>query len=400
MSDTKILEKYMKNGIAKTRLARTSTPVKIGLIALTLAGSQIVAAAEPGWYAGANIGQSQADMDNDGIVARQLANGFRTSSLRKHDSDNAFKVFGGYRLSDYIALEAGYFDLGEFSYKAFTNRVTPPNAAGVFTADTKLRGLNIDLVGFLPLNERLSAFGRIGATRYENKDSFRGFGAMEVAPFGNSNRETSHKFGAGLQYDFNENLAMRVEAERYDIEDVMLRDKDVDMYSVGLVYRFGAPAAAPEPVRAPVSAAPAPAPTPAPTPPPTPEPVRVTLSADTLFAFDSATVTPAGRAELDTLATELRSINYDSIVVTGHADRIGSQSYNMALSNRRAVAVRDYLVSAARIDAAKISTRGVNSNEPVTTLAQCGNQLARAQLIACLAPDRRVEVEVTGSRPR
>lgn len=387
----------MKNGITKNTLARTSTPVKIGLIALTLAGAQVAAAAEPGWYVGANVGQSNADMDNNGVVASRLAEGFNTNRLTKHDSDNAFKVFGGYQFNNYFALEAGYFDLGEFGYKTFQDQ---PWA--VFTADTKLRGMNVDLVGFLPIGEKLSAFARVGVTRYDSKDSYRGFGAVTVVPFGDSDRDSSHKFGAGLQYDFTQNVSMRLESERYDIEDVMFRDTDVDMYSVGVVYRFGQPAAAPAPERTPVSAAPArpAAPAPAPTPPPTPEPVRVTVSADALFTFDSEALTAAGRAELEEVAADLRGVDYDTIIVIGHTDRIGSQSYNQDLSNRRAIAVKDYLVESANIPQAKITTRGVGSAQPVTTAAQCSNQLARAQLIACLAPDRRVEVEVTGSRPR
>ena len=84
----------------------------------------------------------------------------------------------------------------------------------------------------------------------------------------------------------------------------------------------------------------------------------------------------------------------------GHTDRMGSAAYNQGLSVRRANAVRDYLVNTASIPSVSISTRGVGSSQPVTTAAQCGSQLSRAQLITCLAPDRRVEVEVSGTRPR
>jgi OOP family OmpA-OmpF porin len=173
------------------------------------------------------------------------------------------------------------------------------------------------------------------------------------------------------------------------------------MYSLGVVYRFGrkAPVAvAPTPAPAVVAAAPRPAP--APTPAPPPAPTRVSFSADSLFDFNSAVIKPAGRAELDKLATDLRGVDFDNILVTGHTDRIGAQAYNLRLSNERATAVKDYLVTAANITAAQVTTRGVNGSEPVTTLAQCGNNLPRAELIVCLAPDRRVEVEVSGTRPR
>ncbi|MEX0737781.1 MAG: outer membrane beta-barrel protein [Pseudohongiella sp.] len=384
----------MKNVTLRNSFSRTNKPLMMGLVALTLASSQVVAAAEPGWYAGASIGQTDADMDSSGIVAAQRADGYNHVRLENNDDDIGFKVYGGYQMNQYFALEGGYFSLGEFSYRTFMDNTA------VFTADTKFRGVNIDLVGRLPLSEQLYAFGRIGGTRYESKDSYRGYGQVSVDPFADRSLDTSHKFGVGLQYDVNTNVALRLEAERYDINDRMLRHSDVDMVSFGVVYRFGQPVAA-APARAPVSVAPPqPAAAPAPAPAPTPAPVRVTLSADSLFGFDSATVTPAGRDELDKLVADLRGVDYDTIVVTGHTDRFGSRAHNLNLSERRAVAVKDYLVDSADIPAAKISTRGVNGDDPVTTMSQCSNQLARAQLIACLAPDRRVEVEVTGSRPR
>jgi len=379
----------MENVHPRRSLIRTNKPLMMGLIALALASSQIAAGAEQGWYAGANLGQTDADMDSSGIVAQQRADGFTNIRLENDDDDIGFKVYAGYQLNQYIALEGGYFDLGKFGYKTFMDR------SSVFTSDTKLRGVNIDLVAMVPLSEKLHAIGRLGATRYQSQDSNRGYGAVSVNPFNSKDREPGHKYGVGLQYDVNNNLALRLEAERYRIQDIMFRNHDVDMFSLGVVYRFAQPAAVVAPVRTPVATvASRAAATPA------PAPVRVTLSADSLFGFDSAAVTPAGKIELDKLVADLRGLDYDMIVVTGYTDRVGSQAYNLPLSSRRAAAVKDYLVESARIPAAKISTRGVNGAEPVTTMAQCGNRLGRTQLIACLAPDRRVEVEVSGSRPR
>ncbi|MEX0963956.1 MAG: outer membrane beta-barrel protein [Pseudohongiellaceae bacterium] len=388
----------MNNLIVRRFLPHTGTAAKMSLLALAIASSQFAAAAESSWYLGANVGQTEADLDSRGIIARQSAAGFTNTRLEKDDEDVGFKLFGGYQMSKYLAVEGGYFDLGKFGYKTFMS------PAAVFDVDTKLRGVNIDLVGKFPMTEKLHGFGRFGATRYQSKDNNRGWGAIAISPFGDKDYDNSHKYGVGLQYDIDTNLSLRLEAERYNIDDVMLSSSDVDMYSLGLVYRFGRSAVAAEPVRAPVAAAqprPVATPTPAPAPaPPPPAPVRVSFSADSLFGFDSATVMPAGKAELDQMTADLQGVDYDTIVVTGYTDRLGSRTYNLDLSNRRAIAVRDYLMSSANIPAAKISTRGANAADPVTSMAQCNNQLARAQLITCLAPDRRVEVEVTGSRPR
>ena len=80
-------------------------------------------------------------------------------------------------------------------------------------------------------------------------------------------------------------------------------------------------------------------------------------------------------------------------MATGHTDRIGTVAYNDRLSMRRAQAVKAYLVSKG-VPADRIYTEGKGKRNPVTT--GC-NQKNRKALIACLAPDRRVEVEVVGT---
>ena len=126
--------------------------------------------------------------------------------------------------------------------------------------------------------------------------------------------------------------------------------------------------------------------------------MRVTFSADSLFDFDKAIVKPAGQQALDKFANDIKGISYDAIMVTGHTDRIGSRAYNIKLSTRRADAVSAYLATSAGIPAAKISSRGVNGADPVTKPGECNGSKATPTLIACLQPDRRVEVEVTGMK--
>ncbi len=86
------------------------------------------------------------------------------------------------------------------------------------------------------------------------------------------------------------------------------------------------------------------------------------------------------------------------VTVEGHTDRLGSQTYNQALSMRRAQAVKDYLVVSGGLDAAKISAVGKSESAPVTNPEDCKGSNPSARLIACLQPDRRVEVEVSGTR--
>jgi OOP family OmpA-OmpF porin len=359
-----------------------------------------------GWYGGANLGQSQATIDDARITSGLLANGLTAGGINDINRDLGFKVFGGYQYNKYFAVEGGYFDLGQFGF----NTSTIP--AGTLSGDIKLKGLNLDAVGILPITEKFSVFGRIGVTHTQANDSFVGTGAVNVLNPNPNSRETNLKVGLGLQYALTDSLTLRSEIERYRIDDAVGNKGDVDLVSVGLVYRFGAktpiPVArqfTPEPVVLAQAQTPAvvvvPVVVPAQPPPPPPAPpvpVKVTLAADSLFDFDNASVKPAGRLELDKLVADLRGVDFDVINVTGHTDRIGSHAYNQKLSTRRAEAVGIYLVESGGIPAQKISAKGVNGSDPVTKPGDCVGTKATKALITCLQPDRRVDVEVAGKR--
>jgi OOP family OmpA-OmpF porin len=162
-----------------------------------------------------------------------------------------------------------------------------------------------------------------------------------------------------------------------------------------------APAAPPPaPSPAPRAAVPPPAPAPAPkaeAPAPTPpkKPAVTNLASTELFEFNKAVLTPEARAKLDSevLAKlrDLKDIRY--IIVNGHADRLGSPQYNQSLSEKRAEAVRAYLVSKG-VEAAKVETLGFGKTLPVKS---CPDQKDRKGLIECLTPNRRVVVEVQGT---
>jgi len=154
----------------------------------------------------------------------------------------------------------------------------------------------------------------------------------------------------------------------------------------------------PKPAPPPPAAAPAPpppAPAPAPAPPPPPQVQRITLAAKALFDFDKAVLKPEGKAAIDSeIISKLRNVQrLELVLVTGHTDRIGTQRYNQRLSERRADAVRDYLVSKG-VPRDKIETLGMGKTQPVPGVV-CNQKQLKA-LIACLAPNRRVEIEVKG----
>ncbi len=378
------------------RLKSARASGTLGVAALAFIASPFAVAADSGWYVGGNVGLSEATIDDKRITRSLLDQGFATASMDDDESDIGYKLFGGYQFNRYVALEGGYFDLGKFSFTATT---TGPD--GTLNGDIALNGVNADVVGFLPLGEKLAVTGRVGANYARAKASFSGTGAVTVLDPSPSNRDTGYKFGLGLQYDVTESLGLRAEAERYRIDDTVGNKGDVDLYSAGLVYRFGRNTPAPVAyvaAAAPVVVTPQPQPVAVPPPPPPPRALKVNFSADSLFDFDKAVLRPAGKQDLDKFAADLRGANFDVITITGHTDRIGSHEYNTDLSTRRAEAVKTYLVESAGLPAGKISATGVDGSNPVTTAGECQGTKATKQLIACLQPDRRVEVEVSGTR--
>ncbi|MBC7944813.1 MAG: OmpA family protein [Burkholderiales bacterium] len=124
-------------------------------------------------------------------------------------------------------------------------------------------------------------------------------------------------------------------------------------------------------------------------------PQKINFSADALFDFDKAVLRPNGKAMLDDLASTLEGADYDVILLVGHTDRIGSDAYNQKLSERRAAAAKQYLVGKG-ISADRVKTEGRGEKEPVTA-GECKGKPGKA-LIQCLQPDRRVDVEVTGTK--
>jgi outer membrane protein OmpA-like peptidoglycan-associated protein len=122
-----------------------------------------------------------------------------------------------------------------------------------------------------------------------------------------------------------------------------------------------------------------------------------TLPGDALFQFGKSGKTdilPGGHEKLAALAGTLKIFSKIQMVkVVGHTDRLGSDALNDRLSAERAATVLAQL-EALGVKAVAASAQGVGKREPVTRT--CGNKLARPALIACLQPDRRVTIEVSG----
>ena len=156
--------------------------------------------------------------------------------------------------------------------------------------------------------------------------------------------------------------------------------------------QVAAPAAPTPPPPAP-KLAPAPKPVVAQAPPPQ----KISFAADVLFDFNKATLKTSAVKPLDDLVQRLNNATVSGISVVGHTDRLGRTEYNQKLSQQRARAVADYLVSHG-IAANKVRVEGRGETQPQTRAGAC-NGLPRTKAIGCLQPDRRVDVEISGTKP-
>ena len=209
------------------------------LSVLALAGfaavcsTPVMAQGAPGWYIGGNLGGTRGDFNNDALNSTLTGQGFRINSTRTDNTSTGGKVFGGYQLTPNFAVEGGYFDLGRYNYSSTTL------PAGGFNGTSKPRGLNLDLVGMVPLSDRFSVLGRIGAAYTQNRGSFSSTGLVPFNNLNSSRNDTNLKVGLGVQYAITDALAVRGEIERYRVSNPVRNRGNVDMASVGLVYYFG-----------------------------------------------------------------------------------------------------------------------------------------------------------------
>jgi OOP family OmpA-OmpF porin len=130
---------------------------------------------------------------------------------------------------------------------------------------------------------------------------------------------------------------------------------------------------------------------------PVPVMETITISSDGLFAFDKATLNPSALSRLDELTASIKEmgIGLEQVNLIGHTDRLrsdGRPERNRILSEQRAESIKRYLVSKG-IPADKIHASGMGSTQPVV---QCSTKASKEKQIACLQPNRRVEIILRG----
>lgn len=322
-------------------------------------------AADSGWFGGLNIGQSMAKIDNVKITDQLFASGLSTTSIVDDDRNTAYKLFAGYKFNQYFALEGGGFDLGKFGYTANTL------PTGTLNGSIRLRGMNIDAVGILPLSENFSAFGRAGGSYAEARDTFTSTGAVGVPTIQNPSQNAyNFKAGLGVQYDFSESIGLRGEWERYRINDAVGSRGDIDMLSLGVVVMLGgdkpAPLVAvtpppPEPVVAEEMA-----------PPPVMVIVPVIIKTqkycsilDIQFEIKQGDIQREEKEKLNVLGTFMKKYPNTTAVIEGHTDDVGTEEFNLKLSQKRAESVVSYLMDSFHIASNRLTAVGYGESRPI-----------------------------------
>lgn len=356
---TLLVENKMK------KIIKAQAIVTLALLGITMPA---LATEHNRWYFGAGGGLTLANIAQQEIIADLLAAGYETTEFRDNESDFGYKLYVGYQFNPYLALEGGYFDLGTFDYTATTI------PAGSKTGSLSFSGWNMDAVGTITLTERSSLIARIGLHEGTTKTQFAGTGAVNVLNSDYRNKDIDYKIGVGYQYKVNDAWSLRLEAERFRIDDAVGNTGHVDLYSLNVVYRFGTRK------HAPVAATPPP-----PVQEPAPRPVAVATEQycaelGIQFEIGNENIERVNREPILVLATFLAKYPDTTAIIQGHTDNVGTPADNQRLSEQRANSLRNYLIREHGINASRLTAVGFGESQPIASNSTTQGQQANRRI--------------------
>ena len=353
----------------------------IALVVAGLAAASVAQAApqENTFYAGVKAGQASF---HDGINRNHVIEKGLEGEYGYKRNSFTYGVFGGYQILNRdnlgLAVELGYDDFGRAKARE----------AGKTVAKHTNHGAHLSFKGSYEVLNGLDVYGKAGVALVRSDYKFYDANGARDHEKGRHSLRTSGLFAVGAEYAVLPELAVRLEYQwltrvgKYRTQETHNSSVDYNPWigsiNAGVSYRFGqgavaAPAMAPEVVSK-----------------------TFNLSSDVTFAFGKANLKPQAKATLDGIYGEIAQINNANVAVAGYTDRIGKDAPNVKLSQRRADSVANYLV-AKGVPAQNISAVGHGKANPVTG-STCDAVKGRKALIACLAPDRRVEIAVNGTK--
>ncbi|VFP83234.1 porin OmpA [Candidatus Erwinia haradaeae] len=335
-------------------------------IAVALAGFATVAQATPKentWYTGTQFGLSHYD------DTKYYGNNYQNNDGSTHKSQLGSGVFFGYQATPALSFDFGYNWLGRM-----------PNKGKTIHGSFQTQGVQLSTKFTYPLANNVDVYTRLGSMVW-HADS-KQTNLTKPPSIHSKTTGISPLIGCGVEYTITKNWATHLDYQWTnnigDAHTVGARP-DNSLFSVGITYRFGQN----EPETFITSGSSS-----------ISENNHFTLKSDVLFTFNQTTLTADGQKILDQLYNQLNNLDTKdaSIVVVGYSDRIGSSLYNQKISEKRSQSVVDYLIEKG-IPADQITARGEGQSNPISAHS-CESINDRQALIVCLAPDRRVEVEV------
>ncbi|MGZ9897573.1 OmpA family protein [Shewanella gaetbuli] len=331
------------------------------------------------WYVGGGVGINNYEPNCDQ----------KTMKICGEDDPYAWDLNGGYLFNDYFGIELGYRDLGQATWVDYSNKLN----------DVGARGFTLGLVGFYPFADNWSLSAEAGAMNYllRNKKQWNTeyYSDKGIAPF----------VGAGIGYNFTENMKLAVKYRRYENLD---DDKwntlalESNYWGLELSYRFGRTVAAAPVAAAAVAAVDADSDNDGVVDrldkcPDTLSSHKVDSNGCTeyktvttkhdlggiLFNNNSSVIKQESYAEIEKLADYLKAHPEHTVVIEGHASNVGAADYNMALSERRANAVAEVLETKYGISGNRIEAVGYGVTKPIVegNSAEANKQNRRIEAI-------------------
>jgi OmpA-OmpF porin, OOP family len=185
------------------------------------------------WYLYGAAGTTDAKIDQAANDADLRSFGATNISSSVDQSSSGFKAQVGYQINRHLAVEGGYVNLGKFKYNAtFTG--------GNTGAEIKVDGWNVSAVGFLPMSDRFAFLGKAGLIAATVSQSGSIAGLPGVTANSVSTTDVKPSLGVGIVYDLSRFVAIRAEYEKFFKlgNNDTTGESDVNMLSVGVVYRF------------------------------------------------------------------------------------------------------------------------------------------------------------------
>ncbi|HHC7296385.1 TPA: OmpA family protein [Vibrio campbellii] len=303
-----------------------------------------------------------------------FANGCESHRLDCDKDDIGAGIYLGYKINDWLAVEGGYDYFGDA--KAVYPSLGDPSIKAPYSAE--VQGIELGLVSQYNLTEKLSILGKVGALGWKADKT----GKELDYTVNEEDKDISLMLGAGLEYRLSHNWGARLEYQWFD--NVGGKDtggSDINFLTVGLNYTFGSKE---EPVSKSVE----------------PIPTKVIeaqvltfneFNGEALFAFDSSELSVNAKSYLRDVLLRLQKNEQSELIIIGHTDSLGSESYNKELSTRRAESVAYYFQSQG-ISKSRIQVEGKGETSPIAD-NKTPEGRAMNRRVEIISPSFSVEVE-------